>query len=69
MTKGVTVGEEKIEVRLPSALKRQAETAAREHGDGNVSAWVRSLIRDKLRDLGIAETEAAPKRGRKGGGR
>lgn len=61
------MGEEtqKIELRVPAALKRQAESAAREHGDGDVSSWVRGLIRDKVRELGIAEVpppSAAPKK-------
>lgn len=56
------MGEEtqKIELRVPAALKRQAESAARQHGDGDVSSWVRGLIRDKVRELGIAETVAPP---------
>jgi hypothetical protein len=61
---------QKIEVRLPASLKRQAAEAARRDGDGDIAGWVRGLIRAEVRRLGIEPSAPfEPARVRKGSGR
>lgn len=55
----------KIEIKLPVSLKRMAEEAARLEGDGDVSSWLRGLIRREARRLGL-EKEPAKTRGKGG---
>lgn len=49
MPKRLAQGEDtvKLEVKLPSSLKKQAVTMAADHGDGDVAAWLRALIRNE----------------------
>jgi hypothetical protein len=52
---------QKIEVKVPGSLKRQAQQAATLHGDGDVASWVRGLMRKELKALGIEDPgPAAP---------
>jgi hypothetical protein len=50
---------QKIELLLPASLKRQAKEAAQLDGDGDLSSWLRALIRAEVRRLGIRPAEAA----------
>lgn len=65
MPKKLAAGEvtDKVEVRMPASLKKAAGEAARIHGDGDVSGWVRGLIRAELARLGLmpAPGPAAPR--------
>jgi hypothetical protein len=49
----------KIELKLPVSLKRAAVEAAAIDGDGDVSGWVRSLIRREVKRLGVADAPPA----------
>lgn len=49
---------QKIEVKVPGSLKRQAQQAATIHGDGDVASWVRGLMRRELKALGIEDPGA-----------
>lgn len=65
MPKRLSKGEEtaKIDLKLPVSLKRAAEAAAEADGDGDVSSWLRGLIRRETKRLGIGEPPSKPKKG------
>lgn len=58
MPKKLAPGEvtDKVEIRMPASLKQAAENAARVHGDGDISSWVRALMRAELNRLGMMPT-------------
>jgi hypothetical protein len=52
----------KIDLKLPLSLKRAAEEAASLDGDGDLSSWLRGLIRRETKRLGIGDAPAAGKK-------
>lgn len=46
---------EKIEVRMTADLKRQATAVAQAEGDGDLSSWLRGLIRKAVAWHGFKE--------------